>query len=152
MDFDINNHFHCSLFIAPATTAFSQSISILLLINIKMEEFQLEFVSAKTISECLKIPAPTVVKILKNLNEAGIIATKEGAKGGVLLIKSIAEITLLDIFLAIEHEAPLFKTQIDFFVENQQVDDVRLKITNCLQDAEKVMKESLKKTTLADLY
>jgi Rrf2 family protein len=134
------------------STAFSQSISILLLINIKMEQFQLEFVSTKTISECLKIPAPTVVKILKNLNEAGIIATKEGAKGGVLLIRSIEEITLLDIFLAIEHETPLFKTQIDFFVENQQVDDVRSKITNCLQDAEKAMKESLKKTTLADLY
>ncbi len=133
------------------STAFSQSISILLFINIKMEQFQLEFVSAKTISECLKIPTPTVVKILKSLNIAGIISTKEGAKGGVLLAKPIAEITLLNIFLAIEHETPLFKTQLDFFVENQKVDDVKLKITNCLQDAEKAMKESLKKTTLADL-
>ena len=117
-----------------------------------MEELKFEFVSAKTISECMNIPAPTVVKILKNLNAAGIMATKEGAKGGVLLAKPVTKITLLDIFLAIEHETSLFKTQLDFFVENQQVDDVRLKIANCLQDAEKAMKESLKKTTLADLY
>jgi DNA-binding IscR family transcriptional regulator len=57
------------------STAFSQAISILLLINLKMEELKFEFVSAKTISKCMNIPAPTVVKILKNLNLAGITAT-----------------------------------------------------------------------------
>lgn len=57
------------------STAFSQAISILLLINLKMYEFRYEFVSAKVIAECLKIPAPTVVKILKSLNSAGITTT-----------------------------------------------------------------------------
>lgn len=134
------------------STAFSQAVSILLFIHVKMEEFRFEFVSAKVISECLKTPVPTVVKILKSLNAASITTTKEGAKGGVLLAKPIAEITLLDVFLAIEHGTPLFKTQLDYFIENQQVDDLRSKVTTCLQDAEKAMKDSLKNTTLADIY
>lgn len=134
------------------STAFSQAITILLLIQEKMEKLGFEFVSAKVIGECLKTPVPTVVKLLKSLNAAGITTTKEGARGGVLLAKPIAGITLLEVFLAIEHETPLFKTQLDFFIENPQVDHVRLKVTDCLQHAEKAMKESLKSTTLADLY
>lgn len=134
------------------STAFSQAITILLLIHEKMEALRFEFVSAKVIAECLRTPVPTVVKILKSLNAAGITATKEGAKGGVLLAKPLAEITLLDVFMAIEHKMPLFKTQLDFFIENPQIVGVRSKVMDCLQNAEKAMKESLKNQTLADLF
>lgn len=133
------------------STEFSRAISISLLINEKMDEHGFEFVSAKTIAEFLKIPAPTVVRILRSLNAAGLTTTKEGAKGGVLLGKPIADITLLDIFLAVEHGS-LFKMDIDFLIEDPRVDNLKSLITNCMQDAEIAMKESLKKTTLADIY
>lgn len=132
------------------STEFSRAISICLLVNQKMEEYRFEFVSAKNIAEFLKIPAPTVVRILRSLNAYGLTATKEGAKGGVLLAKPIAEITLLDVFLAIEH-GPLFKMEIDFLIEDPRIDKLKLFISNCMQDAENAMKESLKKTTLADI-
>ena len=132
------------------STEFSRAISISLLINEKMEEFGFEFVSVKNIAEFLKIPAPTVVRILRSLNAAGLTTTKEGAKGGVLLAKPIAEITLLDIFLAVEHGS-LFKTEIDFIVEDSRIDKLKELITNYTQDAENAMKESLKKTTLKDI-
>lgn len=134
------------------STAFSQAISILLFIHVKMENLGYEFVSAKVIAEYLKIPVPTTVKVLKSLNTARITTTKEGAKGGVLLAKSLKGITLLDVFIAIEHGTPLFKTQFDFCSSGKQVDDFKLKVSTCLQDAEKAMKESLKNTTLADIY
>lgn len=130
---------------------FSRAISIGLFINLKMEEFGFEYVSTKTIAEYLKIPAPTVVRILKSLNSAGITMAKEGAKGGVLLAKPITDITLLDLFLAIEH-GPLFKTEIDYLVEHPQVDRLKVVVTKCMQDAEDSMKQSLKKTTLADIF
>lgn len=132
------------------STEFSRAISISLLINEKMEEFGFEFVSVKNIAEFLKIPAPTVVRILRSLNAAGLTTTKEGAKGGVLLAKPIAEITLLDIFLAVEHGS-LFKTEIDFIVKDSRIENLKELITNYTQDAENAMKESLKKTTLEDI-
>ena len=132
------------------STEFSRAISISLLINEKMEEHGFEFVSTKTIAEFLKIPAPTVVRILRSLNAARLTTTKEGSKGGVILGKPIAEITLLDIFLAVEHGS-LFKMDIDFLIEDPRIDNLKLLIKNCMQDAEIAMKESLKKTTLADI-
>jgi D-arabinose 1-dehydrogenase-like Zn-dependent alcohol dehydrogenase len=43
-----------------------------------MKELNYEFVSAKLIAECLKVPTPTVVKILRELNVSRITKTKEG--------------------------------------------------------------------------
>lgn len=133
------------------STAVSQAISILLYIHVKMEEYRYEFLSTKAISEKLNIPVPTAVKVLKSLNAAGITTTKEGAKGGVLLVKPLSEITLLDVFLAIEQGRPLFKIQTEFLVSGKQVDELREKMINSLQDAERAMKDSLQKVTLEDL-
>lgn len=133
------------------STALSQAIAILLFINYKMEEFRYEFVSTKAISEHLSIPAPTTVKVLKSLNAAGITDTKEGAKGGILLVKPLKEITMLDIFLAVEQGKPLFKIQTDFLVSGQEIDDMREKMVVSLQNVENAMKDSLKKVTLEEL-
>ncbi|BCJ99574.1 RrF2 family transcriptional regulator [Anaerocolumna chitinilytica] len=132
------------------STEFSRAITICLLINQKMDEYGFEFVSTNTIAEFLKIPAPTVVRILRSLNAAGLTATKEGAKGGVLLAKPIAEITLLDIFLSVEHGS-LFKMDIDFLIEDSRIDNLKSLIAGYMEDAEIAMKESLKKTTLTDI-
>lgn len=134
------------------STAFSQAISILLLVHVKMQEYGYEFVPTKIISEDLFIPTSTTVKVIKNLTTAGILATKEGAKGGVLLQKPAGKITLLDIFFAIEHESPLFKTQLDVACTGKQVDAFRTRIVHSLEGAEKAMKNSLKGTTLLDIY
>jgi Rrf2 family protein len=132
------------------STEFSRAISIALYVNLKMEEFGYEYVSTRMIAEHLKIPAPTVVRILKSLNDAGITTAKEGSKGGVLLSAPMTKITLLDIFLAIE-PGHLFKTEINFMLENPRVDVLRTIVTNCLQDAEDAMKKSLAQTTLTDI-
>lgn len=132
------------------STEFSRAITICLLINQKMDEYGFEFVSANTIAGFLKIPAPTVVRILRSLNAAGLIATKEGAKGGVLLAKPIAEITLLDIFLSVEHGS-LFKMDIDFLIEDSRIDNLKSLISGYMENAENAMRKSLKKTTLADI-
>ena len=132
------------------STATFQAASIILYIHFKTEEENYDYLSTKRIAEMLNIPAPTVVKIISKLNSAGLIQTKEGAKGGVLLAKPTENITLLDIFLAIEHGA-LFKVEVDYLVEHPQVDHVKSIITDSLQDAEKAMKDSLKQKTLADI-
>ena len=133
------------------STEFSRAIAIILLIHMKMEECMYEFVSTKVIAEFLMIPAPTVVKILKSLNAAGITTTKEGLRGGILLIKSIADITLLDVFLATTH-GPMFKTQMNYLIEDERIDNVVATISGHLQDAEEAMKETLKKTTLLEIF
>jgi Rrf2 family protein len=103
------------------------------------------------ISEALNIPVPTTVKILKNLNAAGLTVTKEGAGGGILLTRSPADMTLLDVFLAIEQSKPLFKMPLKPNIQGEQVEQARQKISESLLQAEMAMKESLKNVTLQDL-
>jgi Rrf2 family protein len=133
------------------SSEFIRAITIVLFIHVKMGEYQFEYVSTKAIAEYLTIPAPTVVRILKSLGDAGITTTKEGSKGGILLSNSISKITLLDIFLAIEHGS-MFKTQIDIAHKRPQDENAIVTITGYLQDAEASMKESLCKKTLEDVF
>lgn len=133
------------------SSAFSQAIAILLHISIKTDKCMYEFLSTKNISEHLNIPVPTAIKVLKSLNATGITITKEGAKGGILLAKSPSEITLLDVFLAIEPGRPLFKKHFNLNVNSEVVEDLKQKVSLCLLEAETAMKDSLKKVTLYDL-
>ncbi|WP_297426527.1 Rrf2 family transcriptional regulator [Clostridium sp.] len=133
------------------SVSISQAISIVLYIAVKMKESKYEFLTTKAISEKLNIALPTAVKILNSLTIAGLTITREGAKGGVLLAKASDDITLLDIFVAIEHERALFKTKFDFNIEGDNVTLLKNKVATCLEDAENEMKNSLKKIKISDL-
>ena len=133
------------------STAMFQAVSILLFIHFKSNECLYEYLSTKRISEMLNIPTPTAVKVLTKLNAAGLTHTKEGAKGGILLAKPISDITILEVFNAVEKGKPLFKVQHDFNFEYEHLDSIIGKAVDCMQDAENAMKASLNKVTLLDL-
>lgn len=135
-----------------------QAISIVVFIALKMKESRYEFLTTKHISEILGIARPTAVKILQSLNASGIIVTKEGAKGGILLAKPLEEITLYDIFAALEGDRPLFKTGINVTLDECEVSawEGRMKtmtdrVDKSLQDAEEAMKSSLRSKTIAQI-
>lgn len=133
------------------SNAMFQAVSILLFIHYKSEEGLYEYLSTKTIAEMLNIPAPTASKILNKLNASGMIHTKEGAKGGNLLAHPIAEISMLDVFYAIEQDKPMFKTQHTFNLEYSKLAEITEKGVECLQNAENAMKNSLKQVFLSEL-
>lgn len=134
------------------SSAMFQALSILLYIHFKTEDECYEYLSARSISEMLKIPAPTVAKILSKLNAASLIFTKEGAGGGNMLARPVGRISLLDVFLAIEQSKPLFKIQYDFSnLEFDQLESIKEKGINSLKEAEAALKRTLEGRTLADL-
>lgn len=58
--------------------------------------------SAQHISEKTGIPLPTVAKLMKNLNRAGLVRSQRGVNGGYALGRLPAEITLADVIQAVE--------------------------------------------------
>ncbi len=58
--------------------------------------------STQHISEHTGIPLPTVAKLMKSLNKAGLVASRRGAGGGYALGRAPAEITLADVIQAVE--------------------------------------------------
>lgn len=130
---------------------FSQAIAATIYIADKVEQGYFEFTPTAQLAQNLNIPRPTVAKILQSLNYAGIIETREGAKGGVRLAKPADQVTVLDIFMAIERERPLFQTRLNIQVTGKKPTLVQESISTLLSDAEIAMKNSLKQTTIADL-
>lgn len=133
------------------STALSQGISILLYIHESMEENCHNYLSTKMISEQLNIPAPTTVKVIRNLNNAKLTMAKEGAKGGILLAKPLSEMTLLDVFLAVEPGKALFKVHTDVLLQGERIDTVKRKIVRSLEDAEMALHKHLQGVRLIDL-
>lgn len=131
--------------------AFSQSIIAVLYVADKVQQGIYDFVPTQELSDSLNIAKPSAVKILQNLNRAGIIETREGAKGGVRLAIPPEDITVLDIFDAIEQNRPLFRPALRFRVTGKKPESGRQAVSNVLLQAEQAMKASLQETTIADL-
>jgi Rrf2 family protein len=134
------------------STALSQGISILLYVHSYTEKNCYNYLSTKVISEQLNIPVPTTVKVIRNLNNAKLTMAKEGAKGGILLAQHLSEITMLDVFLAVEPGKDLFKIHTDVKLQGQDVDDVKQKVIHHLEGAEIAMHNYLKEIRLTDLF
>lgn len=131
--------------------AFSQSIITVLFVADKVQQGMYDFVPTQEISDALNIPKPSAVKILQGLNRAGIIETREGAKGGVRLATPPSEITILDIFNAIEQNRPLFRHDLELHVIGKKPESGRQAVLEVLRSAEEAMKVNLKETTMAEL-
>jgi FeS assembly SUF system regulator len=58
--------------------------------------------SSQHFSERTGIPVPTVAKLMKSLNKAGLVVSHRGAGGGYVLGRSPTEITIADVIQAVE--------------------------------------------------
>ncbi|MCB8985166.1 MAG: Rrf2 family transcriptional regulator [Ardenticatenaceae bacterium] len=131
--------------------SFSQAIVTVLFVGDKVEQGFYDFVPTKELSAALNIARPTAVKILGSLASAGIIETREGAKGGVRLALPPAEVTILDVFTAIESGKALFRHDFELGVTGEKPTRAQSAILNVLNEAEAAMQNRLAQTTIADL-
>lgn len=131
--------------------AFSQAIVTVLFVGDKVEQGFYDFVPTKELSERLNIARPTAVKILANLASVGIIETREGAKGGVRLALAPADVTILDVFAAIETGKPLFRHDFELRVTGEKPTRAQQAVLTIFNEAEAAMKDRLAQTTIADL-
>ena len=131
--------------------AFSQAIFTVIFVGDKVRQGIYDFVPTQELSESLNIPRPTAVKILGNLAGAGIIETREGARGGVRLARPPQEVSLLDIFAAVEGGKAMFRQDYQMRVTGDKPTRAQQAVSAVLAEAEAAMKVRLAQTTIADL-
>ena len=124
----------------------------MLFIASRFNRGDLDFVSTQQIAHDLNIPPSTTGMILRRLNRAGLVETREGVSGGVRIAKRPEEVTLLDIFMAIEQERPMFQTNIQMRLTGEKPTRVQQTVTHALGEAENAMKDNLRAVTLRDLF
>jgi FeS assembly SUF system regulator len=54
------------------------------------------------IAAAIGIPEPTVAKVLKTLAAGGLVASQRGARGGYRLLRSLTQIPIADVIVAID--------------------------------------------------
>jgi FeS assembly SUF system regulator len=107
-----------------------------------------ELKSAAQLADKSKIPLPTVSKLLKILNEAGLVESIRGAHGGYQLTKRPENMNLVDIITAIDGSPVL--------TECGHGDDICSRDTVCnlkgnWQRVSWLVLDMLRKITLADM-
>lgn len=131
--------------------AFSQAIFTVIFVGDKVRQGIYDFVPTQELSTSLNIPRPTAVKILGGLAGAGIVETREGARGGVRLAKPPQDVSLLDIFGAVEGGKPMFRQDFQMRVTGDKPTRAQQAVSAVLAEAEAAMQARLAQTTIADL-
>jgi Rrf2 family protein len=125
---------------------------LLLTIQSLNEANGVQTVPTKLLAEYAGIPFASAVKTLKSLSAAGITSSKEGSGGGAFLAKPVSEITLLDIFTAVEQDTTLFKMHTGINCDQNHVDGLKRRVEACISNAANAMKNSLRGVTLENIW
>lgn len=133
------------------SSGFSQSLFVMLFVGDKVAKGLYEYISTQQIAETLNIPPSTTGMILRQLNRAGLIETREGVNGGVRLARPPKEITILDIFTAMEQERPLFQTNFQVKAAGETPSKAQTAILSVLQNAREALLENFRGVTIQDL-
>jgi len=133
------------------STSFSKAVLVVIFISDKIRQGTFEYLSTKAISETLNIPRPTLVKIMQSLHSARIIETKEGKNGGIRLARKAADITVLDVLLAVEKAKPLFDLRFNINAQAARPDRAQESLTELLTSAETTLQQVLAQKTIAEI-
>ena len=131
--------------------SFSQSLIIVVFVASKIEQKAFEFISTQQIADKLNIPPSTSSVILRRLKKAGLIEAREGVNGGVRLAKLPEQISVLDIFDAVEQSGAMFPTNLNVLKADEKATRAQQSILTVLVHAENEMKRSLRTVTVKDL-
>jgi Rrf2 family protein len=132
---------------------FAVAVHVLALARVAKEELAGTAITSERLAESVGAHPVHVRRVLGTLREAGLVTSQPGPGGGWKLTRAPEEITLNDIYRAVEHE-PIFAlpthppgTSVDCPV-GQCLPGV---LTTCLQEAEAALQARLAQVTIADL-
>ncbi|KAF1297189.1 Rrf2 family transcriptional regulator [Enterococcus sp. JM4C] len=138
------------------SVALSQSLEILSYIELKTKFGEAKYLTIKQISEKLTIPVPSVKRLVGLLKRANLIESKKGVNGGLSLTRPAQDISLYEVFDAVEGQNAMFKIHENFdtdkFIHQEEAETMLFRINQILSSAEKAMHDELKKETLSDLF
>lgn len=130
------------------STRFSDAIHILAFVYIYKNKIEL---TSANIAGSVQLSSVMVRRLMSTLKKAGLLATKSGASPAPHLARPAEQITLLDIYLAVEKEKPLF--EIDYDTNPQCIvgGNIQKTLIYYYQEAENAALAKLNHITLADV-
>ncbi len=107
--------------------------------------------TSESIAQSVDTNAVVIRRMIGLLTKAGIVQVKMGVGGGACLAKSPAEVTLAEIYLALDENSLFDVPQLQEAHQCVLGKIVRPVLSEVLGEVEKNLLESLRKITLADV-
>jgi Rrf2 family protein len=99
------------------------------------------------IAAATKVPAAYLSKVVQNLGRAGVVRSQRGVGGGVTLVKSPAELTLLEVVNAVEPIQRIRVCPLELETHGARLCPLHRRLDNALA----AMEQAFRVTTLAEV-
>lgn len=126
-----------------ANLRFSTAIEVLALMATEPEKFH----TSHALATALATNPVVIRRLLSVLNRAGLVTSAKGPSGGTHLAKSAKQITLRDIYRALDAGDLLHQTAHD----SADTRDLKKSLRSVFRKAQKCLEEELDSTTLNQL-
>ena len=133
------------------SSGWEQSVYVLLMLDQLPEG---KYINTISLSERLEVSDSYLKKIIKLLDNEGLVKSVRGKNGGVALSKPLSQITFYDVFVAIEGKNRIFESQnlLKKFLGNEESKkDKRCVVTNSLDIIENTLVTTLTSITLSQV-
>jgi Rrf2 family protein len=126
---------------------FSQTVEYALRAVVFLADRAPEACTTDQISEATKVPKPYLSKVLQNLSRTEIVRTQRGIGGGVTLVKTPDQLTILEVVNAVEPIERIAVCPLGLKSHGKQLCPLHRRMDDALVEVER----SFRETTLAEL-
>lgn len=133
------------------SSGWEQSVYVLLMLNQLPEG---NYINTISLSERLEVSDSYLKKIIKLLDNEGLVKSVRGKNGGIALSKPLSQITFYDVFVAIEGKNRIFESQnlLKKFLGNEESKKAkRCVVTSSLDIIENTLVATLTSITLSQV-
>ena len=133
------------------SSGWEQSVYVLLMLDQLPEG---KYINTISLSERLEVSDSYLKKIIKLLDNEGLVKSVRGKNGGVALSKPLSQITFYDVFVAIEGKNRIFESQnlLKKFLGNEESKKAkRCVVTSSLDIIENTLVATLTSITLSQV-
>lgn len=133
------------------SSGWEQSIYVLLMLDQLPEG---EYINSIFLSERLGVSDSYLKKIIKLLDNEGLVKSVRGKNGGIALSRPLSQISFYDVFVAIEGKNRIFESQNllkRFLGEEEGKKAKRCVVTNSLDVIENTLVSTLASITLSQV-
>ena len=133
------------------SSGWEQSVYVLLMLNQLPEG---KYINTISLSERLEVSDSYLKKIIKLLDNEGLVKSVRGKNGGIALSKPLSQITFYDVFVAIEGKNRIFESQnlLKKFLGNEESKKAkRCVVTSSLDIIENTLVATLTSITLSQV-
>src|SRR5262249_32962731 len=145
---DVNVQFsRCSKKICGAKTMFSQTVEYALRAVVHLADQAPAARTTDQIAEATLVPKPYLSKVIQALCRAGVTHSKRGIGGGVTLVKTPNELSILDVVNAVEPIARIRQCPLGLKTHGVRLCPLHKRMDSALAMVEKAFRD----TTLSEV-